>query len=126
MSRRVWYARDCWLTADPKVEHLADLHGPAGILAYEEVLALAKLANNGGGVSILYSQLARRAYLKGPTLARNIVSACADCGLVELVRADDRGAVVKLPRFARWQVKDPTAADRQAAKRERGEADESR
>lgn len=117
MTRRVWFARDCWLHADPKVEHLADAHGPAGVLAFEEILALAKLANQKGAVTLTYSQLARRAYLKSTQQARTIVSVCADLGLLDLVQADSGGCSARVGRFARWQVTDPTAAERKAAER---------
>lgn len=117
MSRRVWFARDCWLTADEKVELLGLRFGAGGVLGYEEVLALAKLANEGGRVHVDFSQLARRAFLKSAKEAQTIVSACADLGLLKLLRGTDEGVAVELPRYSRWQVKDPTAADRQAKKR---------
>lgn len=117
MTRRVWFARDCWLSADPRIEQLAGDHGPGGVLTWEEILALAKLANEKGVVTVTYAQLSRRAWLKSPAQARAIVSACADLGLLELQSATDGAFSARVGRFARWQVTDPKAAERQRKSR---------
>lgn len=119
MTRRVWFARDAWFTADPKVETLGDEHGPGGPLLLEEVFALAKLANDGGRVSARYSTLARRAFLKGSREARAVIETCAELGMLTVESSDDRGFAGAIPRWTRWQVADPRNAERQAAARER-------
>lgn len=119
--RRVWFARDCWLTADPRVERLADRTGAAGVLAYEEILALAKLAQDNGRVTVAYSTLARRAFLPSITKARRAVAAMVEFELFDADESRDKSEVtLTLPRYSRWQVGDHTAAERKQRERDRG------
>lgn len=111
-GRRVWFARDAWLTADPKVEVLADEFGAEGVLAFEEVCALAKIENAAGRVDVRYSVLARRAHIRRKRDVPAIVAKCVDLGLVELEESNERGAILRIAQYKRWQVTDVTAAER--------------
>jgi hypothetical protein len=118
VSARVWFARDTGFTADPKVQVLGDEHGPGGPLVIEEMLALAKLRNNGGSFAISYASLGRRAFV-APARAKRIVSHAADMELIEMVEQTSKDFTARFPRWARWQVKDPTGAERKSRQRER-------
>ena len=118
MSVRVWFARDTGFTADPKVQVLGDEHGPGGPLVVEEMLALAKLRNNGGSLSISYASLGRRSFVAPPKV-RRIVSDAAEAGLIEMVDQTSKDFTARFPRWSRWQPKDPTGAARKAAMRAR-------
>ena len=119
MSRRVWFARDCWLTADPKVETLADEFGAEGVLVVEEVYALAKLADEKGRAHIRWATLAKRAFVKTTKRVGHIIREAEELGLFVVESSDDRGFNVVIPKWGRWQITDPKAAERQAAKRDR-------
>lgn len=117
MSTRVWFAREAQFTADPKVQVLGHEHGPAGPLVVEEIFALAKLAEDGGCVSITYAMLAGRAFTT-PSKARDILRDAVELGLVEFVdNPGPKGCALAIPKWRKWQVKDPTAALRQSRRR---------
>ena len=116
MSVRVWFARDTGFTADPKIQVLGDEHGPGGPLVVEELLALAKLANKDGAVRISYKALARRAFIT-PAQAKRIVADAAAWEVLEVSECDGHTLVAGFPKWARWQLKDPTAAERQSRRR---------
>lgn len=118
MSARVWFARDTGFTSDPRVQVLGDEHGPGGPLVVEEMLALAKLRNNGGSLSISYASLARRSFV-APSRAKRVVQHAADLELIEIVEQTAKDFTARFPRWTRWQVKDPTGAERKARQRER-------
>lgn len=121
MSRtRIWFARDCWLTSDFKVERVGLEFGAEGVLAFEEVLALMKLEGaEDGTVAIPFTLLARRCFIRKLDRARAIVQALSNEGLVELVSSGKNEFTVQLPRWARWQTGDPRNAERQAKLRQR-------
>ncbi len=124
MSARIWFARDAQFTSDPKVEMLGHEHGPGGPLVVEEIFALAKLSNEGGRVTLLYAQIAGRAFVS-PAKAKAIIARASSLRILEFVgQPTAKGATVELPRWSRWQVKDPTAAARKAGQRDR-EAEKS-
>jgi hypothetical protein len=118
VSARIWFARDTGYTSDPKVQILGDEHGPGGPLVVEEMLALAKLRNNGGSLAISYASLARRSFVSTDR-ARKVVAHAADMELIEMVEQTAKDFTARFPRWARWQVKDPTGAERKARLRER-------
>jgi hypothetical protein len=117
VSTRVWFARDTGFTSDPKVQVLGDEYGPGAPLALEELMALAKLADNGGDVTVSYATLARRAFIT-PAKAKQIVTASASAGIINLPSANGKDFTASFPRWTRWQPKDPTAAGRKARQRE--------
>lgn len=121
MSRtRIWFARDCWLTSDFKVERIGMEHGAEGVLAFEEVLALMKLEGaDDGTVRIPFTLLGRRAFVRNVDKVRKIVESLASEDLVEIVQAGKNEFVARLPRWARWQTGDPRNAERQARHRRR-------
>lgn len=122
MTSRVWFARDCWLTADPRVQTLGDEYGAQAVLILEELLALAKLTEENGRVSTTYAVVARRAFSKAATV-KKIIIAADELGLVDREgEIGPKAVVVSFPRWARWQIADPRAAARQAAKRARDKA----
>lgn len=112
----MWFARDTGFTSDPKIQILGDEYGPGGPLAVEEMLALAKLNNNGGSLSISYASLARRAFIP-QAKAKRIVADAASTGIIEVVEQDSKAFTALFPRWSRWQLKDPTAAARQTRRR---------
>ena len=116
MSIRVWFARDTGYTADPKVQVLGDDHGPGGPLALEELMALAKLADRAGEVTITYATLARRTFIT-PGKAKQIIDDAAELELIIVSEQDKRGFTATFPRWSRWQPKDPGAAARQSRRR---------
>jgi len=123
MSARVWFARDTGFTADPKIQTLGEEHGPGAPLVLEEMLALAKLRDNGGSLTTSYAMLARRAFVT-PTKAKRIVeqAACAINGyepLIELVEHGPKDFTARFLKWTRWQRKDPTGAERKSRQRER-------
>ncbi len=123
MSARIWFARDAQFTSDPKVEMLGHEHGPGGPLVIEEIFALAKLTNDGGRVTLLYAQIAGRAFVS-PAKAKAIIARASSLRILEFVgQPTAKGATIDLPRWSRWQVKDPTAAARKAEQREREAAE---
>lgn len=121
MSRtRIWFARDCWLTSDFKVERIGLEYGADGILAFEEVLALMKLEGaDDGTVAIPFILLGRRCFIKNGNRVRAIVQALSREGLIELVSTGKDEFTVQLPRWARWQTGDPRNAERQSKHRQR-------
>ncbi|HEY4452345.1 MAG TPA: hypothetical protein VGN13_12220 [Solirubrobacteraceae bacterium] len=120
MSQRIWFARDTGFTADPRIQMLGDEHGPGGPLVVEEMLALAKLRNNGGSLTASYATLARRAFVS-PAKAKAIIAQAADGeeAIIELVKHSAKEFTARFPRWSRWQKKDPTGAARKAQQRER-------
>lgn len=114
---RAWFPRDCNLTADPKVGLLGAEFGAEGVLAFEELLALAKLAGQGGRAETAYGQLASRALVRSPRRAGLIVERMEAVGLVQVAQANGTGLHYRLPRWTRWN--DPGVARRQAEKRAR-------
>lgn len=117
MAGRLWFARDANLTADPKIELLGERFGAAGVLAFEELLAVAKLADDGGRAMMAFTQLAKRALVRPRKTAEEIVSMCADLGLVELEACADGVFTYRVPKWTRWN--DPKAAERKRKQRER-------
>lgn len=117
MSKRVWFAREAQFTADPKVQALGHEYGPVGPLVVEEIFALAKLSESDGRVQTTYAVLAGRAFSTAAKV-RNVVGAAIDLGLFE-VDGDQgpKGCALSIPRWSRWQVKDPTAAARKSRQR---------
>lgn len=124
MSQRVWFARDTGLTSDPKVQPLGDELGPGVVLALEEMLALAKLKDNGGSMTTSYATLARRSFIT-PAKAKQLVAAAAagDDPIIELTQATTRDFSARFLKWSRWQPRDPTGAARKAAQRERDAAE---
>jgi hypothetical protein len=125
VSRRVWFARDTGFTSDPKVQVLGDEYGPGGPLALEELMALAKLGEQEGSVTITYATLARRAFIT-TAKAKKIVHDAASSNLITLADANGKGFTASFPRWSRWQLKDPTAAARQTRRRHGSVTPESR
>jgi hypothetical protein len=114
----VWFARDTGFTSDPKVQILGDEHGPGGPLVIEEMLALAKLKNNSGSLSISYASLGRRSFV-APAKAKRIVCDAAEAGLIDMLEQTAKDFTARFTKWARWQVKDPTGAERKARQRAR-------
>lgn len=122
MSTRVWFAREAQFTADPKIQMLGCEFGAAGPLVIEEVFAIAKLADDNGNATLLYAQIASRAFTT-PGKARQIITRAGELGVLVFNGAPSpKGCQISLPRWARWQVKDATAATRKARQRDRASA----
>lgn len=115
MASRTWFPRDCNLTADPKAGLIGAEFGAEGVLAFEELIALAKLGQNSGRAEAAYSQLAARALIKSPKRAGAIVARLDALGLIDLESANGASFTYKLPKWTRWN--DPTAAQRKANER---------
>lgn len=115
--RRVAFLRDTGFTADPKIQVLGDEYGACAPLVIEELMALAKLEDRDGAVTITYATLARRAFTT-PAKVKRIISDAASVGLVELGEANGKLFSATFLRWSRWQPRDPTAAARQARYRE--------
>lgn len=115
MAGRTWFPRDCNLTADPKVGLIGAEFGAEGVLAFEDLLAVAKLEQNGGHGQMAYSQLASRALIRSPKKASAIVARLDSLGLIELEDANGASFAYRVPKWTRWN--DPTAAERKAAER---------
>ena len=118
MSRRIWFARDTGFTADPRIQVLGDEHGPGAPLVIEELMALAKLADDGGKVTVPYATVARRAFVS-PALVKKVIDEASSSGLVELCQNGGKTVTVAFPRWERWQPKDVTGAVRKRRLRER-------
>lgn len=103
------------MTADPKVGLIGAEFGAEGVLAFEDLLAVAKLEQNGGYAQMAYSQLATRALVRSTKRASLIVRRLDDLGLIELESANGASFAYQVPKWTRWN--DPKAADRQAAAR---------
>jgi len=116
VSRRVWFARDCQLTADPRITAIGDEHGPGGVLAIEEIFALAKLADEGGHVTVSHAALARRSWVS-TVQARAIVATAATEGILEIVSEEDRRVTVRVLKHRKWNPSDRTASERKARQR---------
>jgi hypothetical protein len=84
----------------------------------EEMLALAKLKNNGGSLAISYASLARRSFVSADR-ARKVVADAAHMELIEIVEQTSKDFTARFPRWSRWQIKDPTGAERKSRQRER-------
>ena len=95
--------------------------GAEGVLAFEDLLAVAKLEQDGGHGQMAYSQLASRALIRSPKRASLIVHRLDALGLIELEEANGANFAYKVPKWTRWN--DPTAAERQAAKRAKSNGD---
>lgn len=117
MAGRTWFPRDCNLTADPKAQLLGAEFGAEGVLAFEEAIAVAKLAQAGGHAKMAYTQLASRAWVKSAKKSGLIVAAMGDLGLIDLGDVNGRTFDYRLSKWTRWN--DATAAERQAAARAR-------
>jgi hypothetical protein len=115
----MWFGRDCGMTSDPKIQAVGDEHGAAGVLAVEELLAMAKLAEDGGAVQARYATLARRAFTT-PKVARAAVLIAAAEGFLTIDHEDGRQVAARIAAYARWQVTDPGAAERQRRRRNGG------
>lgn len=116
MSRRVWFARDCQLTADPRIAAIGDEHGPGGVLVVEEIFALAKLADDGGNVTVGHATLARRAWVT-TVEAQAIVATAVDEGIIEITSGGDRRVIMRVLKHRKWNPNDPTASERKARQR---------
>ncbi len=100
MSARIWFARDAQFTSDPKIEMLGHEHGPGGPLVIEEIFALAKLSNDGGRVTLLYAQIAGRAFVS-PAKAKAVIARASSLRILDFVgQPTAKGATVDLPRRA--------------------------
>jgi len=109
------------VTAGP-IRDLGERHGAAGPL-----LIVALITQAGGAIPTAkpgsfdvvegrYAALARRVHINTDE-ARAILATAADVELVELIETEDRRFKVRLLKWSKWHPKDPTAAARQATRR---------
>jgi len=82
----------------------------------EELIALAKLTNNGGTVSVPYTTVARRSFVKVP-LVKRVVADIVESGLIEDVGCTAKTISATFIKWSTWQPKDPTAAARKSRER---------
>lgn len=122
MSRRIWFAQDAAFLADPKVADLGAEHGAEGPLVIVHLLGLAKLQREGGIAKVKYGALARAAFISHGRRAKQIVHSASELGLLEILDEEGQEVVVAFPSWMRWQIKDPTNAERQQAYRDRNAA----
>ena len=118
MSRRVWFARDTGFTSDPRVQVLGDEYGPGGPLAVEELMALAKLEDKDGTVTVPYATVARRAFITA-AMAKKVIADAAQGGILEMSENGGKTVCVTFAKWERWQPKDVTGAVRKRRLRER-------
>lgn len=119
MTRRFWFKRDANFTADPKIAAVGDALGTAGPFVLEEVLALAKLAEEAGRVTTTYGILARRAFCT-PSKAKAAVLKGVEVGFLRMVEQDPKGCTVEVVAWSDWNAKaDLTAAERKRRQREK-------
>lgn len=125
-ATRLWIALDARFYSDPKIVALADLFGPAGPFAIIVLLGAAKTeGDTEGNVRMRYGALARFAHLKGPGIARQIVRAAGQEGILTDVRLGREGFLARFPAWGRWQRADAAAAQRKRAQRDREKAEAS-
>lgn len=117
---RRWFPRDCWLTSDPKIERLAGEFGAAGVLAFEEILAIAMIEQEGGRATADFDQLRKRALIKPAKLVRPIVVMIADLELIKVEQMGEKAFTYQVSKWSRWN--DPTATERKQRQRERKRA----
>jgi hypothetical protein len=123
VSARIWFARDTGFTADPTVQAIGEAYGPGGPLALEEMMALAKLNNKEGSFTTSYSVIARRAFITAARV-RSVVHQAANppgesTAIIKLIDEDAKHFTARFVRWATWQPKDPTGAQRKARHRAR-------
>lgn len=111
---RVWYAKDADFLEDPAIVELGDRHGPGGPLVIDALLGLAKLAREGGRVTVGHTALARRAFIDGADTVRAILRDSAEFGVLEVDEISPLKCEVRFPQWDRWQT-----AHRKARQRER-------
>lgn len=114
---RIWFARECNYTADPRIGNIAAEFGAEGVLTMEEILALAKLENDAGRVAGRNVALGRRSFTP-PKKVKGILALAGELGALEVESLNDSRFVVRIPRWSRWQVTDPSAAERKAVSRQ--------
>lgn len=112
MSAR-WFALDVLFLANPHIQHLGDKFGPAGPLAVIHLLGTAKILDEDGRFEISYTNLARGAFLKSGTQAREIIAEASKRGIIDMLAIDKRGFTGHFPDWDKWQRNgDLTAAER--------------
>lgn len=125
---RVWYAKDAAFLEDPAIVELGERHGPAGPLVIDALLGLAKLAREGGRVTVGPTALARRAFVDGAETVRAILRDSADFGVLEVNEVSPVKCEVRFPQWDRWQNafrkarqrdRDKTVTDRDGSVTER-------
>lgn len=118
-GQRVWFGRDAWLTSDPKVQEIGALHGAEGVLCFEEILALAKIAKHQASQELRVSAavVAQRAFCS-KAKALKVIPDLVRVGLFDF--ESDGGDYFRgsIPRWNRWN--DPNAAKRKAESRGNG------
>lgn len=120
MVRNYWFKRDCNLCANPQMQVVGDEFGPAGILVFEEIVALAKLGDPEGICRARYSVLGMRAFLKNAKKTKEIVNFLEVAGLISFVDVDRQGFVAEVVSYSLWNPgNDATNAERQARLRQR-------
>jgi hypothetical protein len=103
---------------------MGDEHGPGAVLALEEMMALAKLKNNGGSLSTSYATLARRSFITSAK-AKRVVADAAAAGIIEIGESDPKSFTAQFVKWLSWQPKDPTGSARKAAIRAREQEQQS-
>lgn len=128
MSRtRKWFAQEAQLTADPAIEQLGLVHGPAGPLVWVVLLGLTALAADGGAVTVRWEALRRRAFVKSTAKVKAIIAdlAAAAEPLIEIDAQGRDEVSLTVLNWAKWQPEKQLARDRKAKQRSRDGHDAS-
>lgn len=114
----LWFKRSVTLGQDPDMQAVAIAHGGVAILVFEELMALSKITRGAGMVATTWDVIALRCYCT-KRAAKAIVEALEANHLLVIDREQTTANAVTLTvqGWAKWNPKDPTAADRQSRRR---------
>jgi hypothetical protein len=113
---------DVQFLAQDTIMELSDAFGPAGPLTFLALMLecrarpATELRREPHTVAMRYRSLARRVAITEDE-AYAIVAACVPLGLLELLEQDRTRFKAFMPKGARWEGQDVTAADRKASQR---------
>lgn len=113
---------DVQFLAQDTIQELSDAYGPAGPLAFLALMLESRarpsteLRSEPHTVSMRYRSLARRVGITEDE-AYAIVAACTPLGLLEILEQDRSRFKAFMPKGARWEGVDVTAAERKAKER---------
>ena len=116
--KRPWCRLDREYLAQDTIRELAERFGPVGPLVFLAVILEAGKSPSGGLVESRLSALGSLAFTT-PERVRQVVCGAADLGLIADLDYDEERFRGRLTRWADWEAKDPTGADRSADYRAR-------
>lgn len=119
---RNWLPLDVEYLNQDTIQELGEAYGPAGPLVFIALIAEARrqafadARSQQGTVTMRYSALARQAFT-GPDVARSVVALAARLRLLDVVDDGSSQFTVFLLKWAKWEPRDVTAAERKRRSR---------